>query len=70
MSTPLEIITIRAPAFALESNINDLDKSPPESRSAPDGDGSDFLDNVGGGQEAKSGIKGHSAVPALNKNKR
>ncbi|GAH17973.1 unnamed protein product [marine sediment metagenome] len=24
MSTPLEIITIRAPAFALESNINDL----------------------------------------------
>lgn len=24
MSTPLEIITIRAPTFALESNINDL----------------------------------------------
>lgn len=42
----------------------------PESRLAPDGDGSDFLDNVGGGQDAKNGTKGHSAVPALNKNKR
>lgn len=59
---------------AIDDRMNDITNQKgsdltPESRSAPDGDGSDFLDNIGGGQEAKSGMRGHSAVPALNKKK-
>lgn len=40
----------------------------PESKVAPEGDGSEFLENVGSGQKAKSGTAAHTAIPALNRN--
>ncbi|MCK5609865.1 hypothetical protein KAR91_48785 [Candidatus Pacearchaeota archaeon] len=39
----------------------------PENREAPDGSGDDFLENLGTDKNARSGTKGHSAIPALNK---
>lgn len=42
----------------------------PESRRAPDGDGSDFDGDIGSSKEDKGGTKGHSAIPALNKGKK
>lgn len=41
----------------------------PESRVAPNGDGSDFVEKIGSSRADADGTSSHSAIPALNKNK-
>lgn len=60
----------RGVADAVESRLNSINSQEgsdltPESKPAPEGDGSDFGGKIGDDKEAQSGEKGHTSVPAL-----
>lgn len=57
---------------AVDTRMNEIDGQKgsdltPESKCAPEGNGTDFDAKITGSKEDVSGIKGHSAIPALNK---
>lgn len=59
---------------AVDDRINDIQNQvgsdlTPESREAPEGDGSDFMDKVGADKGAQSGREAHTAIPAIKKDK-
>jgi hypothetical protein len=60
----------RGVADAVEARLNSINAQEgsdltPESKPAPEGDGSDFGKDIGEGKKAQSGEEGHTAVPAL-----